>query len=115
MQLDKALYESQAQARSLLMRRVRGSQLLELLEQACLIGGRNSNAGIAHRYQRFALYARSYDHDRLSGRGKLHRVREQIDQRLFQFTLIGNDVPYAVSNAAFKRQALARGTLANQH
>jgi thioredoxin reductase (NADPH) len=88
-QLDQALDQRQTEAGA----RFAGLRVaaLELLEHAFLVHRRNADAGVGYRQDQLVAVAARLQPDRAAGRGEFDRVRDQVEQRLFQPPLVGLD------------------------
>ena len=88
---DNLLADGQPEAGAFGLVGQRVAYLLELLEDLGLIGRRNADAGIRNADNQFAFMQMSGAGDG-AGIGKLHGVRDKIDNHLNQPILIaGND------------------------
>ena len=89
MQLNQALDQGEAEPGAGFARlRIAA---LEFLENPLAIGNRDPDTGIGNRKDQIAVIDACFKPDRPAGRGEFDRVRNQVENRLFEPPFIGLD------------------------
>ena len=107
MQLDDAPGDRKAQARAALLARARAVDLLELLEDALLVLGRDADAGVGHRDQEAAVLDLGPDAHG-AGLGELDRVADQVHQHLGEPALVAAPARQVRRHVDLERELLLR-------
>ena len=112
--MDRRLRDRQSKTRAAFLSRRAAVDLLEFIEDACLIFGRDAGPGIADCHVEAAVDRAGVDLDR-AGIGEFDRIADDVEQDLGQTAFIagpGGKVwpgPAALSSSPFLRQRAGRG------
>src|SRR5690349_13564164 len=113
-QLDELLRQGQPEAGALLLPRLVAPHLAKLLEDSRLVFGGNPDTGIGDRGLDQAVLPASLQADPAPLRGELDRIRQEVEEDLFDLAFVAHDLPEARVDVELQGDAVPARPLLDQ-